>query len=197
MILILHILLTLRPGAWEREPARLGARSRGAHGAGRHTTHTRTPPPRSPHPGACIARAVHPSPVRLQGVTLPRGTHQAFQSGVGIARARLTALACLHASSFCGEEKGLPKAQGLALHKFFSCWQRPRIIEEDVSEKWWEGMPKVTPRKPPALWDRSPELGETHKAASTFGCSQPRDQQDHSARRGGSHSPRDAEESEA
>lgn len=57
-------------------------------------------------------------------------------------------------------------------------------------------MPKLTPRKPLAAWGRSPRVWKSHKIRSTSGCSQSRDRQEHSARRGGSHSSPDAGESE-
>lgn len=68
--------------------------------------------------------------------------------------------------------------------------QQPHIIEEKVSDTWWEPCPGSHQGSQQQHGTEVPRFGKTHPATSTFGCSQARDQQEGSARRIGSHSPR-------
>lgn len=58
-----------------------------------------------------------------------------------------------------------------------------------------EGCPRSPQESHRQRGTEVPKSGKTQKATSTFGSRWPREQQDHSARSSGSHSPRDAEES--
>lgn len=65
--------------------------------------------------------------------------------------------------------KGAPEGTKSGSWYILSYWQRSHITKQKLCDKQWRRMPKVISRKPPAVWDRIPEVWKSHKIRSTSG----------------------------